>query len=436
MYRKYTAVFLISILTIVSILVFYILFIDGSITGSDYGNYAQGADSILNHGVYSTQGKVSIPDNFRPIGYSLLIVVAKQIDSVFYNEIIIVFQSVLLIFMYIMVLRIFEVFSILSKKTILVSAIFFIHPMVISTVTHVQVDLILSFFILLFILNLIFFMRKNSDKYLYYGVIFLGISLYFRPTYLYFIPVFFLLLFKYVPIKNIIISMVILILIITPWSIRNKLALDSFSFSRLGDVVLTYFAADTLRHKLNLDSIEAHNIVWEKADIDTPYYLNNKNDANKYKRMRDTSIDIIVNNFDYFALSYIRGLIRVFVMPHEIYNTKENTTIKVDNFINKVKTNPKLLIDDLNGYFVYLYIVPYLLNMFILFSLIKVLVRFRFYSRQYYFVYYFLISIVLYGLLIPGPINKSHYMLSYYSILITFVVLANFTRSKGVDNGY
>ena len=367
MYRKYTAVFLISILTIVSILVFYILFIDGSITGSDYGNYAQGADSILNHGVYSTQGKVSIPDNFRPIGYSLLIVVAKQIDSVFYNEIIIVFQSVLLIFMYIMVLRIFEVFSILSKKTILVSAIFFIHPMVISTVTHVQVDLILSFFILLFILNLIFFMRKNSDKYLYYGVIFLGISLYFRPTYLYFIPVFFLLLFKYVPIKNIIISMVILILIITPWSIRNKLALDSFSFSRLGDVVLTYFAADTLRHKLNLDSIEAHNIVWEKADIDTPYYLNNKNDANKYKRMRDTSIDIIVNNFDYFALSYIRGLIRVFVMPHEIYNTKENTTIKVDNFINKVKTNPKLLIDDLNGYFVYLYIVPYLLNMFILF---------------------------------------------------------------------
>ena len=279
-------------------------------------------------------------------------------------------------------------------------------------------------------------MRKNSDKYLYYGVIFLGISLYFRPTYLYFIPVFFLLLFKYVPIKNIIISMVILILIITPWSIRNKLALDSFSFSRLGDVVLTYFAADTLRHKLNLDSIEAHNIVWEKADIDTPYYLNNKNDANKYKRMRDTSIDIIVNNFDYFALSYIRGLIRVFVMPHEIYNTKENTTIKVDNFINKVKTNPKLLIDDLNGYFVYLYIVPYLLNMFILFSLIKVLVRFRFYSRQYYFVYYFLISIVLYGLLIPGPINKSHYMLSYYSILITFVVLANFTRSKGVDNGY
>jgi|APSaa5957512622_1039677.scaffolds.fasta_scaffold01259_12 hypothetical protein len=435
MYRKYAVTFLFSIFVIVSTLIFYILFIDGSIQGSDYSNYLQGANSIINYSVYSTQGDISVPDNFRPIGYSLILVIAKQIDSIFFNEIIVIFQSVLLIFMYIMILKVFEVFSILSKKTILVSAMFFIHPMVISTVTHVQVDLMLSFFILLFVLNLVFFIRKNDEKYLYYGVIFLGISLYFRPTFLYFIPIFFLLLSRYVSIKKITISIIIIMIIIAPWSIRNKLALDSFSFSRLGDVVLTYFAADTLRHKLNLTSAEAHNIVWKKADIDAPYYLNNKNDENKYNRMRDVSIEIIVNNFDYFILSYARGLARVFVMPHEIYSTKENTTIRVDDFIDKLKSNPKLLVSDLNAYFIYLYIFPYLLNIFILFGLIKLIIGFRFYLRGHRFIYYLFTLIVLYGLLIPGPINKPHYMLSYYSVLIIFVVFAYFAKDKGANSG-
>ena len=108
MYRKYAVTFLFSIFVIVSTLIFYILFIDGSIQGSDYSNYLQGANSIINYSVYSTQGDISVPDNFRPIGYSLILVIAKQIDSIFFNEIIVIFQSVLLIFMYIMILKVFD----------------------------------------------------------------------------------------------------------------------------------------------------------------------------------------------------------------------------------------------------------------------------------------------------------------------------------------
>ena len=68
---------ILSIIIISLSLLYFIQFINEDFIGSDYGNYLQGATSIINYGTYSTIDNPQIPDNFRPIGTSLIIAFSK-----------------------------------------------------------------------------------------------------------------------------------------------------------------------------------------------------------------------------------------------------------------------------------------------------------------------------------------------------------------------
>ena len=424
---------IISLLVISVNLLIHALIINDNFYGSDYGNYIQGANSLLNDFVYSTQGNPLVSDNFRPVGYSLVIVLAKIIIPSYFNEAIIVFQSILLLLMFLYILQIFEMLNLYNPKSIYVSLFLFIHPTILSTTTHVQSDLLMSFFIFGFVFYILRFILKHNSKDLYIGILFITISLYFRPTFMYFFPILFIILYKYTNYKYIILSLLIIILVQSPWIIRNKVVLDTYKFSMLGDVVLTYFAADTLRHKFKIDPDSAHLIVWERCGIEMPYW-NNKNDMDMYVRMKNESLKIIFENPEYFALSWIRGIVRVFIMPHEIYEIKDDRTIPVNHFIHLLRSNPKQILHEINGYFIYLYIYSYIINFIIIMGFIIMMFKFKKYNKSNNYLYSFLMPLALYGLLIPGPINKSHYIMPYYIVLIILVIFVLFNRCNEVTD--
>ena len=138
---------------------------------------------------------------------------------------------------------------------------------------------------------------------------------------------------------------------------------------------------------------------------------------------------------DYFLLSYLRGVVRVFAMPHNIFEIKNETTLNVDEFIKLLKSNPKEIFNNFNLYFILLYIIPYLVNMFFIYGIIYVIFKMKYLFYLYNHIFLFLMSFFVYGILISGPINRSQYMISYLAILIIFSVLSQQHQIKKNDYG-
>ena len=428
--KERNSVIISTVFILVNLLV-YVFIINGSFHGSDYGNYLQGANSLAGNFIYSTQGDPLVPDNFRPVGYSLVIVLSKAISLEYFIELIVFMQSTLLLVMFGFVVKLLTVMGLYDYRVIYASAMMFVHPVVLHTTTQIQVDLLLSFSIFSYVYYFVLFLLNGKNKDLFVSVALLAMSFYFRPTFMYFIPFFLVIIYKYSNVKNAVFSIIVIILIQSPWIIRNKIVLDTYKISMLGDVVLTYFAADTLRHSLNLSPDAAHSLVWRECDIDEPYW-ENKNDMSMYSRMKKESIGIMMDNAEYFMLSWLRGIARVFLMPHEIYVLKSDTTIPVDDFIGTLKSDFIGLVEYVNGYFVYLYFVAYAINVIIVYSVVRVLYNVGEIYKKIPFVYHFLVPFCFYGLLIPGPINKPHYMFSYYIVLIVFVAISFFKNKPYV----
>ena len=147
-----------------------------------------------------------------------------------------------------------------------------------------------------------------------------------------------------------------------------------------------------------------------------------KNDPIAMKRYIDISLSKIKENPIYYILANLRGLLRVLIIPNGIFDIKGNTTINVHDFIIILKTKPKELLKEINFYFTYLYIIPYLINGIIFFCVIGFFKsKNLFYENRNIFIV--LTSLFIYGLLIPGPLNKSQYFLSYYIILVLFTII-------------
>ena len=403
-------------------IVFYIFFICDNFYGSDYGNYIQGANSFLSENPYSTHGDDSIPDNFRPPGYPFIIAFFKWLSPTNFIELIVLTQAILLIFVYITTLKALKLLSIYNKKTISLTLLLFIHPVIAFTSVQVQTDFFLTLFITLFCFHLIKFSKFKANKNLILSIIFLSASIYFRPTYIYFVPILLIVIFLQSNVKIFIYSFLTFIFIISPWSIRNKITLNTFSFSGLGNIALTYYAAEATRLSNSISAEEAHLEILKNADaLD---YINNKNDLKMQERMKKESIGVIVENPFYFFLACIRGSVRVFLMPHNIFEVKEGTTMNVDEFIKTVKNEPSKLLYEFNLYFLILYVLPYLINIIILFGILKSVLNFNKFYLTYHSVFLLLTAFFIYSITISGPINRAQYMISYILVLSVFLAFS------------
>lgn len=418
--QKQTLIFSLGIIALT--ILFHVFLSNGSFEGSDYENYIQGAESFFSENPYSTHGDISIADNFRPPGYPLTIAFFKWLSNDYFIELLVLFQSILLACMFLVIIKTLKKLSLLTNKTILISLFLFCHPVLMSTATHIQAHFVESFLITIFIFYFIVFIIGKKNKDLILASIFLSLAFYFRPSFIYFLPVLFCLIFLVSKVKHSFYSLGIILLIISPWIIRNKTVLNSFEFSGLGSVSLSYYAAEAIRHSQNVSSEEAHLAVLKNSDS-FDYELK-KNDFELNERLKNESVKVIFNNMDYFLLSYLRGMIRVFLMPHNIFEIKEGTTLNVDEFIKILKYNPKEILKNLNLYFVILYIIPYLINVFFIYGIVNVILKIKYLFHKYDHLITFLVSFFIFGFLIPGPINRSQYMIPYLVVLIIFSVLS------------
>ena len=415
-----------SLLYLLLIVSFFIFKINDNFLGSDYSNYIQGADSIFTSLPYSTHGDPSLADNFRPPGYPFLIAISKLITKNYFNELLICFQIIIFFSMYLILLLILKIFQIYTKVSILLSAFMFSHPVLVFTATQVQCDLMLGFFVCLFIYFFILYTQKRQKQFLILAILSISISVYFRPTYLYYIPILLVIITFIYNYKFALYSSGVLLMVISPWIIRNKIVLNTTSFSEIGSVAFSYYAAEAIRISENIPAEEAHLMVLKSANVSTNLSLV-KNDFAAMGRLKKSSLAIIKKNLFSFFLSCIRGYARVFIMPHNIFSIKKNTTLNVDEFIKIMKSNPRLLFKNINFYFLYLYVIPYVINGIFCFCLFVFALNFKKYFKRNYSIFLVMFSILTYGFLIPGPINRSQYMLSYFLILV-FISIIVFKR--------
>jgi hypothetical protein len=101
----------------------------------------------------------------------------------------------------------------------------------------------------------------------------------------------------------------------------------------------------------------------------------------------------------------------------------------------------KNLIKELNLYFLYLYILPYIINFILFIGLLGYLIKSKILLRENRSIYFVFMSLFIYGLLIPGPLNKSQYIMSYYIIIVGFCVffyqrMLTTVTKKSIQDGY
>ena len=295
-----------------------------------------------------------------------------------------------------------------------------------STATQMQCDIFVAFFAFLYLYFAITFYKSRKSRDIYLAIAMLSISLYFRPFYLYFIPLIILGIAIWIRPKVAIIAALIFLAIITPWIARNKLVLDSYKFSMLGDIALAYIAGDTIRHAKGMDQNQAYYYILTESGVGQDFEKN-KLDPAIYRKLKSYSVDVILQNPIALVQATARGLVRVFGMPHEIYKLQKSTTIPIDEFIAALRTRPQDLLSSINGYFIYLYIFPYLINVVILIGIGLFMLNISRWFPQNLCLIFSSLPLFLYGWIIPGPINKSHYITLYY---LAVVLLAVFSANK------
>ena len=421
---KHSTVKIFAILLVALQLVVFCFKINDNFYGSDFENYWQGAQSILSGNVYSTHGSNLVADSFRPFGYPLVMAIFIGIFNQSYQYYLVGFQAFLCLLMLGLTFNLLRKINLCNIKSIILVTILYSHPTWLYTATQIQCDIFVAFFVFLYIYFLIIFYNSKKSRYLYLAVLMISISVYFRPFYLYFIPLFIV----YIGIRRCtrlaVIAALIFLAITTPWIVRNKIVLDVYKFSMLGDIALAYIAGDVIRHAKGMEQNEAYYYILRESGVGENFE-NTKNDTNIYKKLNKYSTNVILQNPIALAQATARGLLRVFIMPHEIYKLQEKTTIPIDEFIEKLRTRPKDLAQNFNVYFVYLYIFPVIINIFAVACIGLFIYKIRKWQPKNRVIVFTALPIFLFGWIIPGPINKSHYITLYYlavSLMVLFVI--------------
>lgn len=421
-----------SIIIVAIQLAIFCLKINDNFYGSDFENYWQGAQSILNGSVYSTHGSNLVPDSFRPFGYPLVIAIFLVLFGESYQYFLIGFQAFLCLLMLVITFNLLKKVRLFNAVSILIVTTLYSHPTWLYTATQMQCDIFVAFFAFLYIYYVIVFYIEKKYFHLYMAVAILSVSLYFRPFYLYFVPLLILGIAIWIRAKVAIIATLIFIMTIAPWVTRNKLVLDSYKFSMLGDIALAYIAGDTIRHAKGMEQNQAYYYVLRESGVGEEFEKN-KQDNNIYEKLRSYSVGVIIQNPVAVVQASIRGLVRVFTMPHEIYQLQKNTTIPIDKFIEILRTRPQELLSNINSYFIYLYVFPYLINTVILIGIGVFLLNIWRWLPQNLYLIISALPMFLYGWIIPGPINKSHYITLYYLAVVLLVIFSvNKLRNKNL----
>ena len=406
----------------------YIVLIKTNLLGSDSTAYIQGANSLLKYNVFSSMGEVGIPDNFRTVGYPAIIAFAMTISSEYYVNIVIALQVILLYAMFVRFIGVGVVFDLKMNQYAIALAPFMFHPELLNLATSLQTEFLYVFTIFFFFLFSIKYFKGGNVNDLILSAIFIAFSLHIKPVYLFFAFIYLFLIFLLDKnIKNMAVAVLIMLVILGPWVLRNKITLDTYSFTSSKNFNLLCYAYSLTKAKYNLMDAEAvervDNVILDKygfnKEASVLELVSSQNNELIDRVIPVEAKKIIFSEIKYLPEAYLKGVLRGFYLPHTIYNVEAHSPIHIESFVDKVKRKDVKLIfisdSGINYSAVYFYVFPYILNVL---AIIGVLVfSFLWFFKKDFrsFQTSFILLFVWYGLSVAFPwSNNSRYMMAYY----------------------
>jgi len=236
---------------------------------SDSGSFILVANNLLDHGIFSqlTEGLL-YPDSIRTPGYPFFLAFFMLLKASF--SMIVVVQHILAGMLGVMLYRLGLLFFKSRFVGLFAAIIFAIEPTSIYWNNLLMSDNLFTFF-LFFALYLFF-----RQRFLWFAFV-LGLAILTRPIGLYFLPLFigmFILQYKQglydslvvkrsvLPSiffwKILLMTIMVVVLTMSPWLIRNKLTFDTWEFSSAGWVNLYLFTAAPYsdKHNIPLQALE------------------------------------------------------------------------------------------------------------------------------------------------------------------------------------
>jgi len=320
---------------------------------------------------------------------------------------------------------------------------FIFHPEFLNLATSLQTEFLYIFTLFLFFIFTVKYFKTRNIKDLALSAVFIAFSLHIKPVYMFFVIVYLAIVFLFdKKIKNVVIVMLIMSVIIAPWVVRNKVTLDTYSFTSSKNFNLLCYAYTLTKAKYNLTDAEASKKV-DSLIIDKYKLKRNSSMLDLVSSQNNELIDkiipieakkIIFENIEYMPEIYIKGVLRGFYLPHTIYNVEKNNPVHISGFIEKVKQKDIKSIfftqGDFNYSAMYFYVLPYTLNLLVITGLLGF--SFLWLTKKQFRTYQttFILLFVLYGLAVAFPTtNNSRYMMAYFpQMAIMFLYLLNYFK--------
>ena len=222
--------------------------------GGDSPGYMLLAKNLVEHKTLSLDGSEPYrPNNFRTPGYPLFLALVYLIfhsfvPAMFLGALISAFAAPLV---YLIAKEIF------TEKVAFIAGVFTaIEPMGLFLGISIVTEGIFTSALFLFVFCFIKYLKTEKYPYLLYSAALLGAATLIRPIMFYFWPfAIFFVIYKmkhfgwYAVFKNVLIFIVVFIAVLSPWSIRNKIALSSWQITGVqGDVFFIDHYGAVLRY--------------------------------------------------------------------------------------------------------------------------------------------------------------------------------------------
>lgn len=286
------------------ICIVYVFAIDHAPLETDAKEYdTLGYNLSIGKGYINSEGE---PTAFRPPIYPFFLGAIYFItghDLLWVRLIQAILGAAICLFVYFIATIIFD-----EKKARLSAYLCCLYPPLIINTSQILTETLFTFFLLLGILLII--SKKSLIKLMLSGAVF-GLALLTRPFLIFFFPFLYYWILsnnKYKTLKSMAVLTIGVLIILSPWTLRNYFELNSFvPFSNVAGLTLynSYIIAEK---GFGFNSLEGVG--------DDYYKINDETKQNKYL-LRKTTEYIKENPFQVVRLSIIKGLL--FIYPFDGY---------------------------------------------------------------------------------------------------------------------
>lgn len=230
--------------------------------------YLQGAENLINHHIFSLNaGPPYMPDAYRTPLYTFFVAFFLWLRSPFF--LIILMQNVMAGFISVLIYRIGLLLNFSYGVSVFAAILTALEPASIYWNNLLMSDYLFAF---LFILACYEFFL---GRYYWFGAL-MGLAALTRPTGLYFLPLFLLMS---PPWRKFALAVIIFLMVLFPWALRNKIVFDTWditsaSWYNLYGVLLSRFASEQNlilpKPQLPADYPNPQAFIYDPAN--TPFY--------------------------------------------------------------------------------------------------------------------------------------------------------------------